>query len=76
MKPSCNINLEKNNRDCEGNPLPVPQAPQKELPIATIPPEKLKAMQEYAAKLRRNSPSMKPERLQRKVAEHFKVKLI
>jgi hypothetical protein len=48
----------------------------QELPASTIPPEKLKAMQDYAKKLRRNSPNMKMERIQRKVAEHFKVKIV
>lgn len=38
--------------------------------------EKFEEMQNYAAKLRKKFPSMKPERVSRKVAEHFKIKLV
>lgn len=41
-----------------------------------IPEEKVKQMQDYAKRLLKNSPKMKPERLKRKVAEHFKIKLV
>lgn len=40
-----------------------------------VPEQKIKEMQEYARKLRKKFPHMKPDRLQRKVAEHFKIKL-
>lgn len=38
--------------------------------------EKITRMQAYAMNLRRKNPQMKPERLKRKVAEYFKIKLI
>lgn len=41
-----------------------------------VPPEKVAAMKAYAMKIKKNSPKMKSERLSRKVAEHFKVKLV
>jgi hypothetical protein len=40
-----------------------------------VPQEKIVAMQVYAKELRRKFPHMKPARLQRKVAEYFKIKL-
>lgn len=40
-----------------------------------ITPEKLKSMREYAAKLKKKFPRMKDNRIQRKVAEQFKIKL-
>ena len=36
--------------------------------------EKLRAMKAYAQKLHRKHPKMKMDRLQRKVADHFKIK--
>lgn len=40
-----------------------------------IPPGLIKEMQAYAKKLVRNSPGMKPQRVQKKVAEKFKITL-
>lgn len=50
--------------------------PQPKTGFEELPEEKLKAMKEYALKLRRKFPHMKAERLQKKVAEYFKVKLV
>lgn len=41
-----------------------------------IPAEKLKEMVAYANKLRKNSPNMKPARMQRLVSTKFNVKLV
>lgn len=41
-----------------------------------VPADKLKAMQDHAFLLRKKFPHMKEARVQRKVAEHFKVKLV
>jgi hypothetical protein len=41
-----------------------------------IPQEKLAKMRDYAIMLRKKFPHMKPKRLQRKVAEYFKVNLV
>lgn len=38
-------------------------------------PERLQEMREYAGKLKKQFPHMKPKRIERKVAEYFKVKL-
>jgi hypothetical protein len=38
--------------------------------------EKIAAIQVYAKLLRKKFPHMKPERLKRKVAEYFKIKLV
>lgn len=76
----CDVSVHPYNRDCEGNVIPTPATPKQQLPAEAqptgIPPEKLRAMQDYAKKLRRNSPTMKMERIQRKVAEKFKVKIV
>ena len=58
---------------------PSCQIPEKvaEQPVAaTIPEEKQADMIRYAQKLRQKWPHMKKERLMRKVAEHFKIKLV
>lgn len=44
--------------------------------IDELPIDKVQAMKDYATKLRRNSPKMKPDRLARKVSEKFHVKLV
>lgn len=41
-----------------------------------ITPERLEKMQMYARELRIKFPHMKPARIQKKVAEHFKIKLV
>ena len=41
-----------------------------------LPADKLKAMQDYAKLLRKKFPHMKQARLTRKVAQHFKIKLV
>lgn len=41
-----------------------------------VPAEKLKAMQDYARLLHKKFPKMKEARVTRKVAEHFKIKLV
>lgn len=44
--------------------------------IGGIPPERIEEMRDYAIKLHRKFPHMKPDRVKRKVAEYFKVKLV
>jgi|GEM_PF-5183303 len=51
------------------------QATTKSTGMEHIPAEKLREMQAYAVMLRKKHPSMKPKRLMRKVAEHFKIEL-
>lgn len=46
------------------------------LKIQDLDVNKVKAMRNYAFRLRKKFPHMKPARLQRKVAEEFHVKLI
>lgn len=62
------------------NPAPGCQLPEFEaIPdtsVEQLPPEKIKEMQDYAKKLVKNSPKMKPDRVKRKVAEKFKIKLV
>jgi len=41
-----------------------------------VPSDKLKAMQDYARLLHKKFPHIKEARLSRKVAEHFKIKLV
>lgn len=41
-----------------------------------IPPELMERMKAKAVELRKKFPHMKPERIKRKVAEYFKVKLV
>lgn len=51
--------------------------PQKEvMSMEQIPLEKQYEMRDYAVKLRKKHPHMKPDRLKKKVAEYFKVKLV
>lgn len=44
--------------------------------VENIPAEKLEQMKAYARKLRSKFPHMKPARIQRKVAEYFKIELV
>lgn len=44
--------------------------------VLPVTEAKQKAMQEYANKLRKKFPHMKKQRLMKKVAEYFKVKLV
>jgi hypothetical protein len=44
--------------------------------LESLPPEKFAAMQKHAMELRRKFPHMKPNRIKKKVAEYFKVKLV
>lgn len=44
--------------------------------LSAVPPDRLKAMQEFALKLRKKYPQMKENRLMGKVAKEFKVKLV
>lgn len=41
-----------------------------------LPKEKIDAMIAYGAMLRKKFPHMNPNRIKRKIAEHFKVKLV
>jgi hypothetical protein len=41
-----------------------------------VTPERLQQMRDHAKYLRKKFPHMKPDRLKRKVAEYFKVKLV
>ncbi len=57
--------------------------PEVTQPVATqvktadqLPPEKLQAIKAYAAELHRKHPQMKQNRIMRKVAEKFKIKLV
>ncbi|WPV66290.1 hypothetical protein [Chitinophaga sp. LS1] len=40
-----------------------------------LPVEKFKEIQAYTMKLRKKYPHMKPDRIKRKVCEHFKIRL-
>lgn len=65
--------------DCYARSCEIPKEalePQPKTGFEELPKEKLKAMKDYALKLRRKFPHMKAERLQKKVAEYFKVKLV
>lgn len=44
--------------------------------LKDLPTEKLEAMKHFASELRRKHPTMKPNRVKRKVAEKFHIKLI
>lgn len=44
--------------------------------VDQIPADRVKAMQDYAVKLRKKYPHMKQDRIKRKVAEYFKIKLV
>jgi hypothetical protein len=65
-----------------GDALQIYDEEKKKKPALTdgdgkeISEEKLKAMKDYAATLRRKFPHMKPDRIKRKVAEYFKIKLV
>jgi hypothetical protein len=54
----------------------IPPCNENEFKLANVPAEKIKEMQEYTNMLRKKFPHMKAKRLGRKVAEHFKVKLV
>lgn len=58
----------------------IPEIPEvKEQPsngMDQVPQEKIDRMIAYAKMLRKKFPHMKPERIKRKVAEYFKVKLV
>lgn len=41
-----------------------------------VPQDFINKMQDYARELRRKFPHMKPKRVERKVAEHFKIKIV
>lgn len=43
--------------------------------VLGLPVEKFKEVQAYALLMRKKYPHMKPDRVRRKVAEHFKIKL-
>ena len=44
--------------------------------LGELPADKIAEIKEYALRLRRKFPHMKPARIQRKVAEYYKIKLI
>lgn len=44
--------------------------------IQGLPKDKVEAMKAYAKKLHKNSPGMKPKRVQRLVAEKFHIDLV
>lgn len=54
----------------ENKPIP------KTLSIADLPPERIEIMKNYAKELRRKFPHMKPARIEIKVAEYFKIKMV
>lgn len=60
-------------------PTQQPNGPSDELRTAAnlgVSLDRLKEIKQYTAYLHRKHPQMKPSRLQRKVAEHFKIKLV
>lgn len=61
---TCRLNYEEKMQEVEASPAQL-----------QIPPEKQAEMIAYAKKLRAKFPHMKPDRIKRKVAEYFKVKL-
>ena len=78
-KLSCDLaGFKPINVDCDGNVLPVPNfdKPLISMEGKEIPADKLKTMQDYARLLRKKFPHMKQARVTRKVAEHFKIKLV
>lgn len=68
-----NTELPKQKGGCDLSMKPVEEQ-QSVVPV--IPPERVEAMKQCAVKLRRKHPHMKPDRLKKKVAEYFKVKLV
>lgn len=48
---------------------------QEEAETLGLSPERLQEIKDYAIKLRRKFPQFKEDRLRRKVAEYFKIKL-
>lgn len=75
-KPSCDLGMAKETAPEEVSEEAINKANSylaaKQLGVTE---EKLLAMQNYAKELRRKHPHMKPDRLKRKVAEYFKIKL-
>lgn len=72
----CNIPLPNYQRGCDGKPLIETKPLQaKSLSEINVPPQMLQRMRDYALLLRKKYPHWKPAKLQRKVAEHFKIKL-
>lgn len=61
---------------CEVTPQFNPSEVLNDINGNEVPADKVKAMQEYAKKLRKQFPHMKEPRIQRKVAEYFKIKLV
>jgi hypothetical protein len=55
---------------------PIPEKNPNEMTFLNVDPEKVEAMKAYALQLRKKFPHMKQQRLGRKVAEYFKVKLV
>lgn len=66
VKGSCDISFDSQ---------PVEQK-KEVMSMEQIPLEKQYEMRDYAVKLRKKFPHMKPDRLKKKVAEYFKVKLV
>jgi hypothetical protein len=56
--------------------LMLTKAQPKRFDVTDLTPSKISDMQLYAAALQKKFPHFKKERLKRKVAEYFKVKLV
>lgn len=70
------MNQDKRYGSCNvGSALSVGVNEIPSTPVSMIPAEKINAMQEMAKKLHKKYPGMKAQRISRKVAEHFKIKL-
>lgn len=64
--------------DCDGKKITKPFVPPKPLFAndgREVPADKLDAMRTYWAELKKKFPKMKDHRIDRKVAERFKIKL-
>lgn len=85
-KPSCDINPGAINDVAVMDPeeveglTPAEAAKKAELYMSAksigVTVEKLIEMRQYAAKLRKKFPHMKEDRIKKKVAEYFKIKLV
>jgi hypothetical protein len=73
-KGSCDVSAFVN--PCESKPIQAKEKKPAPGALESLPPEKFAAMQKHAMELRRKFPHMKPNRIKKKVAEYFKVKLV
>lgn len=74
----CDVKAFPKNTDCEGRPIASQEQLGKKLYTIDGDPiteDRRKQMEDYARQLRSKFPHMKPDRIARKTAEYFKVKL-